>query len=209
MTAFGARPTSRQSSGSTDFPVQNELLGRSTSITKIERPRSANQLQRPRGRMCKLRQRGREYGGRPAGSRGIDPSLQPLPRSHQLLGPSYGRAASRPTRPLIQDKPKFLPVRPASDIGIALFGGLFWICTVPKKRPQPGGKLRPSQATMPGRPGTKWMWVSAPPVPINSALAAVPVQNASVPFPHSDIVGPMFRRSIVFWQPSVGRIAVC
>jgi hypothetical protein len=59
--------------------LQNELQGRSTSITKIERPRSANQLQTPRGRMCKLRQRGREYGGRPAGSRGIDPSLQPLP----------------------------------------------------------------------------------------------------------------------------------
>jgi hypothetical protein len=29
--------------------------------------------------MCKLRQCGREYAG-PAGSRGIDPSLQPLPR---------------------------------------------------------------------------------------------------------------------------------
>ena len=28
--------------------------------------------------MCKLRQRGRSYGG-PAGSRGIDPSLQPPP----------------------------------------------------------------------------------------------------------------------------------
>jgi hypothetical protein len=29
--------------------------------------------------MCKLRQRGQGYGGRPAGSRGIYPSLQPLP----------------------------------------------------------------------------------------------------------------------------------
>jgi hypothetical protein len=29
--------------------------------------------------MCKLRQRGRGYAGRPAGSRGIDPSLQPSP----------------------------------------------------------------------------------------------------------------------------------
>jgi hypothetical protein len=47
------------------------------SIKKTERPRSANRLQMPRGLMCKLRQRGREYGS-PTGSRGIDPSLQPL-----------------------------------------------------------------------------------------------------------------------------------
>jgi hypothetical protein len=32
----------------------------------------------PKGLVCKLRQRGRGYGG-PAGSRGIDPSLQPPP----------------------------------------------------------------------------------------------------------------------------------
>src|SRR5258708_21535297 len=51
---------------------------RPAPITKTERPRSANLLQMPRGLMCKLRQRGRDYGG-PAGSRGIDPSLQPLP----------------------------------------------------------------------------------------------------------------------------------
>jgi hypothetical protein len=48
------------------------------SITKTERPRAANLLQMPRGLMCKLRRRGRDYGGR-AGSREIDPSLQPLP----------------------------------------------------------------------------------------------------------------------------------
>jgi hypothetical protein len=53
---------------------------------KTERPRSANLLQMPRGLMCKLRQRGRDYRG-PAGSRGIDPSLQPFPLSQQLLGP--------------------------------------------------------------------------------------------------------------------------
>ena len=50
--------------------------GRTPSITKTERRRSANLLQTPRGLMCKLRQRGRGYAGRPAGSRGIDPSLQ-------------------------------------------------------------------------------------------------------------------------------------
>ena len=48
------------------------------SITKTERPRSANLLQMPKGLMCKLRQRGRDFRGR-AGSRGIDPSLQPPP----------------------------------------------------------------------------------------------------------------------------------
>src|ERR1700722_3585031 len=53
--------------------------GRS-SITKTERPRSANLLQMSRGLMCKLRLRGRDYGGPgPAASRGIDPSLQPVP----------------------------------------------------------------------------------------------------------------------------------
>ncbi|MEA2915321.1 MAG: hypothetical protein QOJ15_7402 [Bradyrhizobium sp.] len=52
--------------------------GRAPSITKTERRRSANLLQMPRGLMCKLRQRGRSFGG-PAGSRGIDPSLQPPP----------------------------------------------------------------------------------------------------------------------------------
>ncbi len=54
------------------------VRGRVPSITKTERPRSANLLQMPRGPMCKLRQRGRGYGG-PAESRGIDPSLQPPP----------------------------------------------------------------------------------------------------------------------------------
>jgi hypothetical protein len=52
--------------------------GRAPSITKTERRRSANLLQMPRGLMCKLRQRGRSYGG-PVGSRGIDPSLRPPP----------------------------------------------------------------------------------------------------------------------------------
>jgi hypothetical protein len=72
--------------------------------------------------MCKLRQRGREYGS-PAGSRGIDPSSQPLPPSQQLLGPSFmdgwrsGHAFNL--------NPNSGPVCPACDIGVALFGGLF------------------------------------------------------------------------------------
>jgi hypothetical protein len=70
-----------------DAPKKFDRTGR-PSITKTERPRSANLLQMPRGLMCKLRQRGRDYGG-PAGSRRIDPSLQPLPPSQQLLGPPF------------------------------------------------------------------------------------------------------------------------
>ena len=55
------------------------VCGRAPSITKIERRRSANLLRMPTGLMCKLIQRGRGSGGRPAGSRGIDASLQPHP----------------------------------------------------------------------------------------------------------------------------------
>src|SRR6266850_5986826 len=54
--------------------------GNAPSITKTERCRSANLLQMTRGLMCKLRQRGQGHAcRRPAGSRGIDPSLQPPP----------------------------------------------------------------------------------------------------------------------------------
>ena len=67
--------------------------GRTPSITKTERRRSANLLQTPRGLMCKLRQRGQGYGDRPAGSRGIDPSFQPPPavaaRLWGVLRPSF------------------------------------------------------------------------------------------------------------------------
>jgi ISXO2-like transposase domain len=68
------------------------------SITKTERPRSANLLQMPRGLMCKLRQRGRDYGG-PAGSRGIDPSLQPLPLRSNCWGRPLWRGGIPATRP--------------------------------------------------------------------------------------------------------------
>jgi hypothetical protein len=84
------------------------------SIMKTERPRSANLLQMPRGLMCKLRQRGREYGS-PAGSRGIDPPLQPFSPSQQLLGPSFmdGRRPGRAFRL----NPNSGPVCPTCDIG--------------------------------------------------------------------------------------------
>jgi hypothetical protein len=59
------------------------------SITKTERPRSADLLQMPRGLMRKLRQRGRGYGG-PEGSRGIDPSLQPPPLRTNCWGLPLG-----------------------------------------------------------------------------------------------------------------------
>ena len=58
-------------------PKKFDRTGR-PSITKTERPRSANLPQMPRGLMCRLRPRGRGYGG-PAGFRWIDPPLQPPP----------------------------------------------------------------------------------------------------------------------------------
>ena len=56
-------------------PKKFDRTGR-PSITKTERPRSANLLQMPRSLMCKPRQRGPDYAGQ---SRRIDPSLQPVP----------------------------------------------------------------------------------------------------------------------------------
>ena len=56
-----------------------QYRGDAPSITNTERCQSANLLQMPKGLMCKLRQRGQGYAGRPAGSRGFDPSLQPPP----------------------------------------------------------------------------------------------------------------------------------
>ena len=80
------------------------------SITKTERPRSANLLQMPRGLMCKLRQRGRDYGGhRPAGSPGIDPSLQPLPLRSNCWGRPLWTGGIPATRPRIQAKRQFRP----------------------------------------------------------------------------------------------------
>ena len=96
------------------------------SITKTERPRSANLPQMPRGLMCKLRRRGPDYGG-PAGSRGIDPSLQPLPFAAIAGAVLYGRAASRRPSHAFRLNPNSGPVCPACDIGVALFGGLFCI----------------------------------------------------------------------------------
>ena len=106
------------------------------SITKTERPRSANLPQMPRGLMCKLRRRGPDYGG-PAGSRGIDPSLQPLPFAAIAGAVLYGRAASRRPSHAFRLNPNSGPVCPACDIGVALFGGLFCICEWPF-RPVPG-----------------------------------------------------------------------
>ena len=106
-------------------PKKFDRTGR-PSITKTERPRLANLLQMPRGLMCKLRQRGRDYGG-PAGSRGIDPSLQPLPSGAVL----YGRGASRRPGHAFRLNPNSGPVCPACDIGVALLGGLFCICEWP------------------------------------------------------------------------------
>jgi hypothetical protein len=61
--------------------------------------------------MCKLRQRGQEYGG--PGSREIDPSLQPLPFAAIAGAVLYGRAA-KSGRPLIPDS----SIRLASPYGL-------------------------------------------------------------------------------------------
>jgi hypothetical protein len=114
------------------------------SITKTERPRSANQLQMPRGLMCKLRQRGREYGG-PAGSRGIDPSLQPFPLRSNCWGRPLCTGGIPTTRPRHSGYHNSGPVGPACDIGVALFGGLFCTCEWPISASTPNvtGLFRP------------------------------------------------------------------
>jgi len=67
------------------------------SITKTERCRSANLPQMTRGLMCKLRQRGQGHAcRRPAGSRGIDPSLQPPPA---VAARFRGECVDRHSRP--------------------------------------------------------------------------------------------------------------
>jgi hypothetical protein len=102
-----------QSSHERAFELARQKIDRTgePSITETERPRSANLLQMPRGLTCKLRQRGRDYGGR-AGFRGIDPSLQPLPICSNCWG-----------RPLwtggIPDDPEFKPQFRARPIRLA------------------------------------------------------------------------------------------
>ena len=81
--------------------------------------------------MCKLRQRGQGYGGRPAESRGIDPSLQPLPFAAITGAVLYGRAASRRPGHPSKLNPNCGPVCPAGDIGVALIAGLLCICGWP------------------------------------------------------------------------------
>ena len=99
-------PARRRSSRGGRACQKFDRMGR-FSITKTERPRSANLLQMPRGLMCKLRQRGRDYGG-PAGSRGIDPSLQPRSRrSNCLDSPLWTGRIIPATQPRIQAKPQF------------------------------------------------------------------------------------------------------
>ena len=123
------------------------------SITKTERPRSANLLQMPRGLMCKLRQRGRDYGG-PAGSRGIDPSLQPSPLSSNLLGAVlYGRGGDPAARPWIRT-PIPATICPASDTvgfrwpNLTLASGLFR----PASLPAPIGPFPAKSPPVPAAP---------------------------------------------------------
>ncbi len=80
--------------------------------------------------MCKLRQRGRDYGG-PAESHGIDPSLQPPPFAALTGAILDGRAASRRPGQAVKLNPNSGPVCPVGDIVIALFAGLFCVCEWP------------------------------------------------------------------------------
>jgi hypothetical protein len=99
------------------------------SITRTERPRSANLLQMPRVLMCKLRRRGRDYEGhRHTGYPGIDPSLQPLPLRSNCWAAIYGRAAIPRPGHAFNLTANTGPVCPACSIGVALFATLFCIC---------------------------------------------------------------------------------
>jgi hypothetical protein len=72
--------------------------------------------------MCKLRQPGGGYGSPdPAGSRGIDPSLQPLPLRSNCWGRPLWTGGIPATRPRMQPKPQFRP-RPS--------GFQHWCCAV-------------------------------------------------------------------------------
>ena len=66
--------------------------------------------------MCKLRQRGREYAGPAESSRGIDPSLQPLPYAAIADAVLDGQAASRRPSHAFRLNPNSGPVYPACDI---------------------------------------------------------------------------------------------
>ena len=88
---------------------------------KTGTPRSANLPQMPRGLVCKLRQRGQGYGGRPAGSRGIDPSLQLLPLRSNYWGRPLWTGGIPATQPRNQAKPQFRP---------RLSGMRHWCCAV-------------------------------------------------------------------------------
>src|SRR5258705_2158616 len=77
------------------------------SITKTERPRSANLLQMPRGPMCKLTQRARGYGG-PAGYHRTERSLQSSP-AQQLLGPPSHGYKLKPNGSAVCSAPDIAP----------------------------------------------------------------------------------------------------
>jgi hypothetical protein len=107
--------------------------GRSPSLTKTERRRSAILLQMPRGLMCSLRQGGQGYGGRPPISCGVDPSLHP---AHAVAAGTFCRWAcevwgrsdlirkTRQTRKCPKEIQGFVPTRAGSkkrpDIGAHL-----------------------------------------------------------------------------------------
>jgi hypothetical protein len=87
------------------------------SITKTERLQSANLPQMPRGLVYKLRQPGRGYGGPDlAGSRGIDPSLQP--------SPCGGRYSVTGELAILANAVTLLPIRAQKKAIDVISGGL-------------------------------------------------------------------------------------
>jgi hypothetical protein len=116
------------------------------SITKTERPRSANLRQMPRGLVCKLRQRGRDYGGR-AGSVGIDPSLQPLPIRSNCWGRALWTGGIPDDRKL---KPQFRPRLFGLQHRCCVVRGPVLHLRVPYFRPTftPGRTFGPTEAAL-------------------------------------------------------------
>ena len=76
------RPPAQRTRSETDGKPRSRVL----SVTKTERHRSANLPRMPTGLVCKLRQCGRDYGGRRPKSRGFDQSLQPPPCGGRWYG---------------------------------------------------------------------------------------------------------------------------
>jgi hypothetical protein len=123
------------------------------------------------------------------------------PRSQQLLGPAFmdGRHLRRPGNSFRINRNSG-PVCPTSDIGIALFGGLFWICDLPKRNgPSPGeAETVSNRATVPGAVWHKVDVGYRPAAANKFGVPVAPVQNASGPFHVLGRYPSLFQTSVTF-----------